>query len=241
MPDPQAMALIERVEQIDGADHIEHPHQHGARPTAQRGEREQRQNGRRQVPIGRGAREPSRQVRRDHARDEKGQSYESEGVQQEQRSQGLRTGFCRGAGQMSRAPMIPHTTSPRSTLMPNTACGAITDARPRRRLDERLIRQRVLATTTSGEVTRVPGQARKPTQASFSRSAVYAVRPHHRSIQRDSPTSNPPVTQVLRMPSGATFSTSTTPVKAAITARFMTPPAKRSSIRSQLLARHARP
>ena len=49
------------------------------------------------------------------------------------------------------------------------------------------------------------------------------------------------MTGVLRTPTGATFSKSTSSVNAAITVRFMTPPAKSSSINTQQDARQESP
>ena len=69
------------------------------------------------VAIGRGTRERIRQVRRDHSRHEKRQPDESKGVQQEQRSKRLRTRSKPERGQMYRAPISPHTTTPMSTLI----------------------------------------------------------------------------------------------------------------------------
>ena len=55
------------------------------------------------------ARETSRQVRRDHTKYEIGQSHESEGVQQEQRSKGLGTwSFPERGPDVSRADDPPH-------------------------------------------------------------------------------------------------------------------------------------
>lgn len=49
-PYAQAIAVIERVEQIHGADDVEHPHDDAPQPTPQRGDREQREQGRRKIP-----------------------------------------------------------------------------------------------------------------------------------------------------------------------------------------------
>jgi hypothetical protein len=43
-PDSQTVGLIKRVEQITGADHVEHPDCRGPEPIAQARDRQQRQN-----------------------------------------------------------------------------------------------------------------------------------------------------------------------------------------------------
>jgi hypothetical protein len=147
----QTIALIKCVEQIDGADDVEHPHEDGPQPSPKRCDREQREQRRRKISIGSGTRESSRQFRRDHPGTRNAKPTNRKACRKSSGRSASARGLPRSAGQMYRAAISPQTTTPRSTLIPKITCGCLVGSVQMNLLDETPTCHRAAATTKSRE------------------------------------------------------------------------------------------
>jgi hypothetical protein len=151
VPYAQAIALIKRVEQIDGADAVE-PHTMmapsrllsvaNASSASRDVARSPYAAGRAKASGKSGDTTPG--TRNANPTKRKACSRSSG------RSATVR-GLLRSAGQMYRAPIRPHTTMPRSTLTPKITCGCIIGSPHVQRLDEAPTCHRAAATAKSRE------------------------------------------------------------------------------------------
>ena len=135
---------------------------------------------------------------------------------------------------MSRRKKSPHVGSSLESFLEEEQI-VLTEAAWNRfvaQLPDAFTRCSILNEPEAGSPLR-PSADYEPPPRHAGRTQIVGRVDHASSIQVPAAMSSAPLTRALWAPSGATFSNATKTVSAKMTARFITPPAKSSSISAQ--------